>query len=406
MGLGMIFFGLELMSEGFKPLRTMPFFVELFHSFDATSGFGGVIAAALVGALLTAIVQSSSATLGITIVLASQGMINSETAVALVVGENVGTTVTAMLASLGARANARRAAIAHTVINIIGATWVILIFPYYLKFLSNFVSPERNITEYIASAHTIFNVTNVLLFLPFIGYIANLLEKLIVEKEIVVKKLTQLDDRMLETPVVVVDQTKLEINKIGEEVVTAFSDMKDLLKENLDMSSKEYTNILKLEDKMDIVQGEIASINSKVLALDLDRIIIKKARKNIAISDQYESITDYLKRIALIHKRLFDKEQKLSEKNLEDIEKLHRLTVDFFEYVDNSYKNEEYSILVEASRKSTEISTLYRELRRKHLDRIEENVKSPLLITAYMDILNHYRRLSDHSLTVVEILNI
>ena len=406
MGLGMIFFGLELMSEGFKPLRTMPFFVELFHSFDATSGFGGVIAAALVGALLTAIVQSSSATLGITIVLASQGMINSETAVALVLGENVGTTITAMLASLGARANARRAALAHTFINIVGVVWVVSIFPYYLKFLSNFVSPTENITEYIATAHTMFNVSNVLLFLPFIGYIANMLEKLIVEKEEVVERLTQLDERMLETPVVVVDQTKLEINKIGTEIVSAFSDIKSVLKNNLEMSSKEYENVLELEDNMDIVQGEIALINSKVLALDLEPSIIKKARKNIAISDQYESVTDYLKRIALIHKRLFDKDQSLSEKNLEDVEKLHKLTVDFFEYVDTSYKNEEYNILVEATKKSAEISAMYKELRRKHLDRIEETEKSPLLITAYMDILNHYRRLSDHCLTVVEILNV
>jgi phosphate:Na+ symporter len=406
MGLGMIFFGLELMSEGFKPLRTMPFFVELFHSFDATSGFGGVIAAALVGALLTAIVQSSSATLGITIVLASQGMINSETAVALVLGENVGTTITAMLASLGARANARRAAIAHTFINIVGVVWVVSIFPYYLKFISNFVNPTENITEYIATAHTMFNVSNVLLFLPFIGYIANMLEKLIVEKEEVVEKLTQLDERMLETPVVVVDQTKLEINKIGTEIVVAFSDIKNVLKNNLEMTSKEYENVLKLEDNMDIVQGEIALINSKVLALDLEPSIIKKARKNIAISDQYESVTDYLKRIALIHKRLFDKDQNLSEKNLEDVEKLHKLTVDFFEYVDNSYKNEEYNILVEANKKSADISAMYKELRRKHLDRIEETEKSPLLITAYMDILNHYRRLSDHCLTVVEILNV
>jgi len=405
MGLGMIFFGLELMSEGFKPLRSMPFFIELFHSFDATTGLGGILAAALVGALLTAIVQSSSATLGITIVLASQGMINSETAVALVIGENVGTTITAMLASLGARANARRAALAHTFINIVGLFWVISIFPYYLKFLSHFVDPSENITEYIASAHTIFNVTNVLLFLPFIGYIANLLEKVVVEKEEIVKKSTQLDERMLETPIIVVDQTKLEINKIGTEIITGFADIDKILKDNLEISSKEYENILELEDKMDVVQGEIASINSKVLTLDLDPAIIKKARKNIAISDQYESITDYLKRIALIHKRLFEKEESLSEENLEDIDKLHKLIVDFFSYVDESYKNNDYNILAEATKKSAEISMTYRELRRKHLDRIEEQPKSPLLITAYMDILNHYRRLSDHSLTVVEILN-
>ncbi|OQY42319.1 MAG: phosphate transporter [Fusobacteriia bacterium 4572_74] len=406
MGLGMIFFGLELMSSGFKPLRTMPFFIELFHSFDATSGFGGVISAALVGALLTAIVQSSSATLGITIVLASQGMINSETAVALVLGENVGTTVTAMLASLGARANAKRAAVAHTIINVIGVTWVVSIFPYYLQFLSNFVDPVTNITKYVATAHTMFNVTNVLIFLPFIGYIAKILKKMIVEKEEVVKKLTQLDERMLETPDVVVEQTKLEINKIGTEIVSAFGDIKKTFKENLPMDSKEFQNVLDLEDRMDIVQGEIASINSKVLALGLEAPIIKKARKNIAISDQYESVTDYLKRIAFIHQRLFDNDQKLSKKNLEELEKIHTMTVDLFDYVDSSYKDENYNILREATKRTAAISNLYKEIRRKHLDRMAETTKSPILVTGYMDILNHYKRLSDHSLTVVEILNV
>lgn len=406
MGLGMIFFGLQLMSSGFKPLRTMPFFIELFHSFDASSGFGGVIAAALVGALLTAIVQSSSATLGITIVLASQGMINSETAVALVLGENVGTTITAMLASLGARANAKRAAIAHTVINIIGVTWVVSIFPYYLQFLAKFVDPISNITKYIATAHTLFNVTNVLLFLPFIGYIATILEKLIVEKEIVIKKMTHLDERMLETPDIVVEQTKLEINKIGTQIISAFGYIKKTFKDNLPEDSKEFQNVVELEERMDIVQGEIASINSKVLTLDLEAPIIKKARKNIAISDQYESVTDYMKRIVFIHKRLLDNDQILSKKSLEELEKIHNLTVDFFDYVDSSYKNENYKILVEATKRSAAISNLYKEIRKNHLDRMTETTKSPILVTGYMDILNHYKRLSDHSLTVVEILNI
>lgn len=406
MGLGMIFFGLELMSSGFKPLRTMPFFIELFHSFDAASGFGGVIAAALVGALLTAIVQSSSATLGITIVLASQGMINSETAVALVLGENVGTTITAMLASLGARANAKRAALAHTFINVVGVIWVVSIFPFYLQFLNNFVNPTINITKYIATAHTIFNVTNVLLFLPFIGYIAKVLEKIIVEKEEVIKSVTQLDERMLETPSIVVYQTKLEINKIGREIISAFGDIKKAFKENLPADSKEFQNVIDLEDKMDIVQDEIASMNSKVLTLGVEPPIIKEARKNIAISDQYESITDYLKRIVFIHKRLFDHNENLNSINLEELEKIHNLTVDFFNYVDCSYKNNNYKILGEATKKAAKISSLYNEIRRNHLDRMTEVAKSPILVTGYMDMLNHYKRLSDHVLTVVEILSI
>ncbi|MGL5902571.1 MAG: Na/Pi cotransporter family protein, partial [Cetobacterium sp.] len=127
MGLGLIFFGLELMSDGLKPLRSLPEFVSLFHAFTADT-YLGVLKAAAVGALLTAVVQSSSATLGITITLAVQGLIDYPTAVALVLGENVGTTITALLASLNATANAKRAAYAHTIINITGVLWATTIF--------------------------------------------------------------------------------------------------------------------------------------------------------------------------------------------------------------------------------------------------------------------------------------
>lgn len=119
MGLGMIFLGLQLMSNGLKPVRSMPEFVSMFHMFSADTYFG-VVKVAAIGALITAIVQSSSATLGITITLAVQGLIDYPTAVALVLGENVGTTITAILATLNANVNAKRAAYAHTIINTLG----------------------------------------------------------------------------------------------------------------------------------------------------------------------------------------------------------------------------------------------------------------------------------------------
>ena len=119
------------MSNGLKPVRSMPEFVRLFSLFSADSYFG-VLKVAFVGALITAIVQSSSATLGITITLAVQGLIDYPTAVALVLGENVGTTITAFLATLNANANAKRAAYAHTIINTIG----VIVGNWYIPILS------------------------------------------------------------------------------------------------------------------------------------------------------------------------------------------------------------------------------------------------------------------------------
>jgi len=135
MGLGMVFFGLELMTQGFAPIKEMPGFIAWFHRFHPDTYFD-VWKCVLVGAALTAIVQSSSATLGITMALALTGTIDYRTAAALILGENIGTTITAVLASLGAATNARRAAYAHVAFNVIGVCWITAIFTPYTNMVS------------------------------------------------------------------------------------------------------------------------------------------------------------------------------------------------------------------------------------------------------------------------------
>ena len=128
MGVGMVFFGLELMKDACSIIKEMPNFKDWFLQFQADS-YVGVLQCALVGCVLTTLVQSSSATLAITVSLTTQGVISYETAAALVLGENIGTTITAILASLGATTNARRAAYFHVIFNLVGVFWITLIFP-------------------------------------------------------------------------------------------------------------------------------------------------------------------------------------------------------------------------------------------------------------------------------------
>lgn len=142
MGLGMVFFGLELMKDGFAPIKEMEGFVEWFHRFSPDS-YLGVWKCVLVGAALTAIVQSSSATLGITMALALTGTIDYLTAAALILGENIGTTITAFLASLGAFTNARRAAYAHVAFNVIGVFWITLLFVPYSNLISSIITKTQ-----------------------------------------------------------------------------------------------------------------------------------------------------------------------------------------------------------------------------------------------------------------------
>ena len=134
MGVGMVFFGLEIMKDACAAIKDLPEFEAWFQRFDAST-YPGILGCALAGCLLTMVVQSSSATLGITISLAFQGVISYETAAALVLGENIGTTITAILASIGATTNARRAAYFHVLFNIIGVFWITLVFDQYIEMI-------------------------------------------------------------------------------------------------------------------------------------------------------------------------------------------------------------------------------------------------------------------------------
>lgn len=141
-GLGMVFFGLQLMKHGFAPIKELPGFEAWFHKFQPDT-YLGVWKCVMVGAVLTAIVQSSSATLGITMALALTGAINFHTAAALILGENIGTTITAFLASLGAFTNARRAAYAHVIFNLLGVCWITLLFVPYTNLIDRVITKTQ-----------------------------------------------------------------------------------------------------------------------------------------------------------------------------------------------------------------------------------------------------------------------
>lgn len=404
MGLGMIFFGLELMSQGFKPLRTMPEFIEMFHRFNADT-YTGVLLAACVGALMTAVVQSSSATLGITITLAVQGLIDYQTAVALVLGENVGTTITACLASIGARANAKRAAYAHTIINIAGVLWATSLFRIYIKFLHNFANPETDITRFIATAHTMFNISNVLLFTPIIGFVANFLMRVVKDDEEKVKSVTHLDIRMAETPTLVVDQTKKEVLDMGEDIKNMFTGLNLALQDSTQIKKiveeQEY-----LEDKLDMVQKEVSDVNFIILNRELERKYVEETRVNLEVCDEYETISDYSLRISKTLKKLSENDILLNETKINDLRKVHGKVSDFFLFVNEAYRTNDKDSLIEAMRKATDIKNEYKKARNDHMERVGENKMPAMLSTGYMDILNHYRRMRDHILNIMEAMSV
>lgn len=403
MGLGMIFLGLQLMSNGLKPVRSMPEFVRLFSLFSADSYFG-VLKVAFVGALITAIVQSSSATLGITITLAVQGLIDYPTAVALVLGENVGTTITAFLATLNANANAKRAAYAHTIINTIGVIWVTGIFPYYLDFLSNFGSPETNITMAIATAHTMFNVSNVIIFTPFIGILADFLTKIVKDDEKISERITHIDELMLKTPSVVVGQTKTEVLTMGKNISEMFSTLKDIYQSNRSISEDEVKRMRKIEDDLDIYQKEITTANFIILNNKniTDNLKID-TKNNLEVCDEYETISDYLMRIISSLKRLQDNSIPLTEEEKNTLSTMNKDTEELFRNINTAYATKNKEMMIRSIEKANAITENYRIAKDKHLVNAGcHETPIAMLTTSYMDTLNYYRRVRDHIYNIIE----
>lgn len=398
MGFGFIFFGLNIMSNGLNPLSNEPSFINFFHYFKADSYFG-VLKAAFVGALFTGIVQSSAATLGITITLATQNLIDYPTAVALVVGENVGTTVTALIASVNASANSKRAAYAHTLINVAGVIWVTALFWPYIKLLEYLVDPKINMPGAIASAHTVFNIVNVIIFTPFITPLANFLRRIVKDKEEAFR-ITKLSQLMLKIPTLVTEQTKAEINVMHDKINTIFYSLNEIYKDTAKIED-EFENLLNIENDLDIYEKEIADINFELMQKELMPSLVEETRGNLVVSDEYETISDYLVRVAngLDKLRLDNLELTENKKNVLDT--LNNMVEEFFNKVHKAYDTRDRGLFTSSVKNYEEIKFVYREAKMEHFSIEHKDIPSKLS-SGYSELLNYYRRTSDHIYNIIE----
>jgi phosphate:Na+ symporter len=431
MGIGMVFFGLELMKNGFKPLRSHEEFNAWFQAFHISldgsllQAYGNIIKCALVGMVLTMIVQSSSATLGITIGLAATGVIEFQTAAALVMGENIGTTITAWLASLGTTTTAKRAAYAHVFFNVIGTMWFIALFPIAIHALSGLIAWKTGfnpldisidnmdenkfgqvITAGIALTHTSFNVANVIIFLPFAGLLGKFVTWLVPEKEAKeIGHLTYLDVRMLDTPSLSIVQSSQQINFMGESVVAMMDKLQTCLEsEKLDPTLSQ--KIFKREDILDNVQKEIFVFLSHLVSGQVPVDITKKAHMQMRIADEYESLSDYAANVLKGIKKLEELGLPLDGPAREKLLALHARVAAYIRKVNGFVKDDSQKqyVLPWAADEGAAIGKLMKEFRRQHLERLQNEEVSPFFSLAFTDILNYYRRMKDHALNIAEVV--
>lgn len=397
-GVGLIFFGLQLMSQALSPLKDMPEFIKMFRMFKVDS-YVGLIKVTAVGAIITALIQSSAATIGITIALATQGLIDYQAAVALVLGENIGTTITALLASIGANANAKRAAYAHTLINIIGVIWVTSIFRFYLHFLNIFIDPTKHIGPAIAAAHTIFNISNVIILTPFVGFLDKFLLFIVKDTNEEEIKVTKLASLKMTLPSVIIEQTQIEISSMVTMIEEVFLKLEESLKDK-EKISKYNDSIVQSEDKLDLYEKEIYDSNFSLLSKSLSKKLIEDTRMNLLTCDEYETIADYQSRIAKRLFMLYENSIELDEKRTKMTFKLHSLVVELFYDISRAAQTGEKDLYSIGIKKYQALKTYYKEVKNEHFSKSEDIPAR--LNTGYLDIINYYKRIADHIYNIIE----
>ena len=414
MGIGMVFFGLELMKNACAIIKETPEFETWFQRFQADS-YLGVLKCALAGCVLTTLVQSSSATLGITISLAFQGVISYESAAALVLGENIGTTITALLASLGTTTNARRSAYFHVLFNLFGVFWITLIFGWYIQLVQWILNLDvnavvmvgdkatfPNTTPAIAATHSIFNIVNTILFIPFVPFLVRLLERLVPAKEFKEKHhLTDLDVRMLDTPALAIEQSQTELERMGdgcEKMLQWLVELRDQ-----DDPDKQLANRLnRREQVLDSIHDEISIYITNMLSGNVPHAVADEARRQLRMADEYESVSDYIADLDKFDRKLRRDGHRFSSDQRSGLSDLNRESLELLVSINKALNLGNQNILVETGPAAKRIRIHIKQLRGKHLDDLSNGGVPPLVNVAYLASLNAYSRVLDHARNIAE----
>lgn len=426
MGLGLVFLGLYFMSKGVSPIRNDPSIAKLFQSLDATR-FTGILLIALVSALVTAVIQSSAATVAIAMTLVSQltegsqdPILSYEAAIAVLFGANIGTTATGWIATIGGTADARRTALSHTLSNLIGSVVLILFFPLFVKFGQTLFPNWNEIGEVVVSGHTVPARTHVmapiavtdtffafcrgLIFFPLVNPFVRFIERLIKQPENEKPHLSKLTLATKIAPVIACDQALKEVQFMRDSDLELLTGVREVL---LGTSNKKLeSHIAHRETVLDSIQREITeylgSILSKRLALD----VAARARLLLRLTDELESVSDDCAQILRVVRRLRDQNQQMSDVSVGLLLDVHDRVVTFATEISNMIRSPRPVIdLVRFQVESSAIHSQVREGRRQLLLRVgPEDPGSSLRVLAELDILNAYVRMRSYYLNCAEAL--
>ena len=398
-GFGILFMGMDIMKDACKPLRSYEPFTSLITRFGTGSPLDTFLAIGT-GFLITAVIQSSSATTVIMIALASAGLLNIDSAFPVLLGANVGTCVTALLSSIGAKRAAKRAAIMHLTIKIIGTVTFALFLSgitiNLVKMLSD--NPARQ----IAWAHTLFNVINTIILLPFAPLLVKFVMKImpsVTTKEEMDYSLA-IDDRILETPYIAIAQIKNEIVQMGELAETSFS---TAMTGFINNDKEKTSSVFKYEEKINNMEHEILEYLVKIS----NSAVSGEQRKKIDVLfntvNDIERLGDHAENIAELaeykmkHQLQFSSEANDELVNMSEVaKKAIKTALNSIDIEDGDEANKVIGI-------EERIDVLERSLRKKHIRRLSDGSCQPRAGVVYLDVISNIERVGDHAMNIAEV---
>lgn len=396
-GLGLLFVGLDFMSGAISPYTDAPIFTKAFTLLG-----GNPLLGMLTGAVVTAILQSSSASVGILQTLAMSGVVTTNAAVYITMGQNIGSCVTALLSSVGGSRTAKRAAVMHLSFNVIGAILFGLGGFVLFAVLPDFASSSISAVQ-ISVFHTVFNVTNTAILFPFANQLVKLSGMLVKEKESSAQipenkeeaeAFKHLDERIFESPAFAIETAALEVIHMGQ---IALENVKRGMDAVISRNLEEMEEVYRTENTINNMEKMLTEYLIKIDNLSLtehQKLVVNNLFYSIS---DIERIGDHAENLAESAEYLIGHELSFSETGVEDLQIIGSAVLKSFEYAIEARKNSDMEAVRKVSRYEDEVDNLEEELREKHIGRLASGRCVPSAGVLFLDIISNLERISDHA---------
>ena len=395
-GFGILFTGMDFMKEAVKPLAGYQGFTDMLLSFGHHPILG-----VLMGFAITAIVQSSSASMGMLIALASQGLIPIPAALPILYGENIGTCVTSLISSIGASRNARRAAIMHLTFNVLGSMIFMFILSKPIVAIVTAIDPT-DAARQIANAHTLFNILNVIVLLPFNKLIVKLALKLVPEtkgEQDDDKVVKYIDDRMIETPSIALANIVKETLRMGEKskesLNAAMDGIVDKSKEKIELSFKR-------EKLINELQKSILNYLLKLSKASLNEDSRETVDALFNTVNDIERIGDHAENIAELAKDIVDLEISFSDVGIGELKDMYNKVVSTYTYALEAMRTSNVELACKVIKMEEQVDMMEKSCRANHMNRLNSSSCSIESGVIYLDIISNLERVSDHAVNIAQ----